>query len=110
MISNILTYSSEAHLSSVIQQSECFNNIPQCFYHNSGSCSVFYSVLVSLSCPKALYHLESDNIICITLVVDDWLGLNPYHHSSFCTLSDWLIQKIQTYFLLELLVCIVGIT
>ena len=34
----------------------------------------FYSVLVSASCPKALYHLESDNLFCITLVVADWLG------------------------------------
>ena len=34
----------------------------------------FYSVLVSVSCPKALYHLESDNIFHITVVVADWLG------------------------------------
>ena len=33
-----------------------------------------YSVLVSVSCPKASYHLESDNLFCITLVVADWLG------------------------------------
>ena len=33
-----------------------------------------YSVLVSVSCPKALYHLESDNIFSITVVVADWLG------------------------------------
>ena len=33
-----------------------------------------YSVLVSVSCPKALYHLESDNIFRITVVVADWLG------------------------------------
>ena len=31
---------------------------------------VFYSV----SCPKVLYHLESDNLFRITLVVADWLG------------------------------------
>ena len=31
------------------------------------------SVLVSLSCPKALYHLRSDNIFRITVVVADWL-------------------------------------
>ena len=35
---------------------------------------VFYSVLVSVSCPKALYHLESDNLFRITVVVADWLG------------------------------------
>ena len=29
-------------------------------------------VLVSLSCPKALYHLESDNLSRIILVVADW--------------------------------------
>ena len=34
---------------------------------------VFYSVLVSVPCPKALYHLESDNIFRITVVVADWL-------------------------------------
>ena len=34
----------------------------------------FYSVLVSVSCPKALYHLESDNLFRITVVVADWLG------------------------------------
>ena len=33
-----------------------------------------YSVLVSLSCPKALYHLQNDNLFCITVVVDVWLG------------------------------------
>ena len=33
-----------------------------------------YSVLVSVSCPKALYHLESDNLFRITAVVADWLG------------------------------------
>ena len=33
-----------------------------------------YSVLVSVSCPKALYHLESDNLFRITVVVADWLG------------------------------------
>ena len=31
-------------------------------------------VLVSVSCPKALYHLESDNLFRITEVVADWLG------------------------------------
>ena len=56
---------------------------------------IFYSVHVSLSCPKALYHLESDNLFGITLVLADWLGWNPYHHSSFCTLSDWLISKFK---------------
>ena len=35
---------------------------------------MFYSVFVSVSCPKALYHLESDNIFRITVVVADWLG------------------------------------
>ena len=35
---------------------------------------MFYSVLVSVSCPKALYHLESDNLFRITVVVADWLG------------------------------------
>ena len=35
---------------------------------------VFYSVLVSVSCPKALFHLESDNLFRITVVVADWLG------------------------------------
>ena len=34
----------------------------------------FYSVLVSVSCPKALFHLESDNLFRITVVVADWLG------------------------------------
>ena len=35
---------------------------------------VIYSVLMSVSCPKALYHLESGNISRITVVVADWLG------------------------------------
>ena len=37
---------------------------------------VIYSVLVSVSCPKALYNLETDNIFRITLrlVVADWLS------------------------------------
>ena len=34
----------------------------------------FYSVLVSISCPKALFDLEGDNLFCITVVVADWLG------------------------------------
>ena len=34
---------------------------------------IFYSVLVSVSCPKALFHLESDNLFRITVVVADWL-------------------------------------
>ena len=71
---------------------------------------LIYSVLASVSCPKALYQLESDNIFRITVVVADWLGWNPYHHSSFWTVSDWMILKIQTYILLELLVCIVRMT
>ena len=33
-----------------------------------------YSVLVSVSCPKALFLLESDNIFRITVVVADWLS------------------------------------
>ena len=33
-----------------------------------------HSVLVSVSCPKTLYHLESDNIFRIAVVVADWLG------------------------------------
>ena len=36
--------------------------------------TIYYSVLVSVSCPKTLYHLESDNIFRITVVVADWLG------------------------------------
>ena len=32
-----------------------------------------FTVLVALSCPKALYHLRSDNIFRITIVVADWL-------------------------------------
>ena len=35
---------------------------------------VIYYVLVSVSCPKALFHLESDNLFRITVVVADWLG------------------------------------
>ena len=66
----------------------------------------FYSELVSVSCPKALYHLESDTLFCITVVVADWLGWNPYHRSSFCIVSDWMIWKIQSLKLLEFLVCI----
>ena len=42
----------------------------KCTYKTSS----FYSVLVSVSCPKALYHLESDNLFRITVVVADWLG------------------------------------
>ena len=71
---------------------------------------ILYSVLVSVSCPKALYHLESDNLFRITVVVADWLGWNPYYRSSFCTVSDWMIWKIQSFKLLELFVCIVGMT
>ena len=33
-----------------------------------------YSVLVSISCPKALFHLESDNLFPITAVVANWIG------------------------------------
>ena len=54
-----------------------------------------YSVLVSVSCPKALYHLESDNLFRITVVVADWLSWNPYHRSSFSTVSDWIILKFK---------------
>ena len=35
---------------------------------------LIYSVLASVSCPKALYHLERDNLFRITVVVADWLG------------------------------------
>ena len=62
-----------------------------------------YSVglLVALACPKALYHLRSDNIFRITEVVADWLDWNPYHRSRFfnCIRLDYL--KIQTYLSLE---------
>ena len=34
----------------------------------------FYSVLVSVSFPGALYHLDSDSVFRITVVVADWLG------------------------------------
>ena len=54
-----------------------------------------YSVLVFVSCPKVLYHLEIDNIFRITLVVADWLAWNPYHRSSFFTVSDWIILKFK---------------
>ena len=54
-----------------------------------------YSVLVSVSCPKALFHLESDNLFRITVVVADWLGWNPYHRSSFFSISDWIILKFK---------------
>ena len=54
-----------------------------------------YSVLVSVSCPKALFHLESDNLFRITVVVADWLCWNPYHRSSFCNISDWIILKFK---------------
>ena len=40
----------------------------------STSVLVIYSALVSVSCPKALFHLESDNLFRITVVVNDWLG------------------------------------
>ena len=36
--------------------------------------TMYHSVLVSVSCPKAVYHLESDNLFRITVVVADWLG------------------------------------
>ena len=36
--------------------------------------AIIHSVLVSVSCPKALYHLESENLFRITVVVADWLG------------------------------------
>ena len=29
---------------------------------------------MSVSCPKALFHLESGNLFRITVVVADWLG------------------------------------
>ena len=69
--------------------------------------SIIYSVLVSVSCPKALYHLELDNLFRNTLIVADWLG--PYHRSS-SVLYRLAYFKIQTYLLLELIVCMVGIT
>ena len=31
-------------------------------------------VFIIVSCPKALYHLESDNLFRITVLVADWLG------------------------------------
>ena len=49
----------------------------------------YYSVLVSVSWPKALLYLKSsDNLFRITLIVADWLGWNPYHCCSFCTVSS----------------------
>ena len=49
-------------------------NFMQFFNVKTNPRNCFYFVLVSISCPKALYHLESDNLFCITLVVFDWLG------------------------------------
>ena len=46
-----------------------------------------YSVLVSVSCPKALLHFENDNLFPITVVVADWLGLNPCCCKSNCPVS-----------------------
>ena len=43
-------------------------------HHSFSHFNELYSVLVSVSCPKALYHLESDNLFRITVVVADWLG------------------------------------
>ena len=34
---------------------------------------MLYSVLVSVSWPKGLFHLENDNLFHITLVIVDWL-------------------------------------
>ena len=45
-----------------------------CELKNHDQCQTFYSVFVSVSCPKALCHLESDNIFRITVVAADWLG------------------------------------
>ena len=58
---------------------------PDVSYSNHKKCNIsytsfvkfgiqYYSVLVSVSCPKALFHLESDNLFRITVVVADWLG------------------------------------
>ena len=47
-------------------------SVPDVVLVDSGQ--LFYSVLVSVPCPKALYHLESDNLFRIIVVVDDWLG------------------------------------
>ena len=33
-----------------------------------------YSLLGSVSCPKILFYLESDNLFRITIVVTDWQG------------------------------------
>ena len=43
-------------------------------YNSNVFIAKVYSVLVSVSCPKALFHLESDNLFRITVVVADWLG------------------------------------
>ena len=34
----------------------------------------------------------------ITIVVADWLGWNPYHRSSFFTVSDWIILKFKLFY------------
>ena len=52
----------------------------------SDAVKLLISIIYSVSCPKALYHLESDNLFCITVVV---------HRSSFCTVSDWIILKFK---------------
>ena len=36
--------------------------------------TAIHSVLMSVSCPKVLFHLESDNLFHNTVVVADWLG------------------------------------
>ena len=55
--------------------SDRLNQIPWLFCSTAKSPNIFiYSVLLSVSCPKALYHLESDNLFRITVVVADWLG------------------------------------
>ena len=50
------------------------NNSSKILFLTSRDGIYFYSVLVSVSCPKALFHLESDNLFRITVVVADWLG------------------------------------
>ena len=54
-----------------------------------------YSVPVSVSCSKVLFHLESDNLFHITIVVVDLLDWNPYHCSSCCTVSYWRILEFK---------------
>ena len=59
----------------------------------------FYSILASVSCPKALYHLESDNLFRITFVPHSSPSCYVTLRTQVISLNSsiWVLRKPTNY-------------